>query len=164
MALPIKFEQQNVVFAENQEEYLPLPARVYRNEVGEVVSCWEFTDEEIELIIKNKCVYISSMTFNQPLQPLRVTAKSEEVLIERKTISIDSAFKNLGEKLLSSMFTFFKDDKRFIGFDTEENCYFVKTADAWVRYDFGMWAVKNEDKSYSVYTAEKFNQLFEFKR
>lgn len=37
---PINFKEQNTVFAENQPEYLALPA--WRSSRGVVVSCWGY--------------------------------------------------------------------------------------------------------------------------
>lgn len=65
---PIEFKGQNIVFAKDQKEYLPLPAMKLPD--GNVITCWEFTDEEIEQIVKNKKMYISQLTFNLPLQPI----------------------------------------------------------------------------------------------
>ncbi|MEG0368249.1 MAG: hypothetical protein RR585_15500, partial [Coprobacillus sp.] len=65
----------NVKFAENQEEYLTLPAHVYQN--GLVACALELTDEEIGEIVKTKKVYLSMLTFNQPLQPFFVTGQQE---------------------------------------------------------------------------------------
>jgi hypothetical protein len=65
---PIKFKESNVTFAENQKEYLPLPA--FRNNDGEVISCWKITFlERIKLLFTGK-LWLSCLTFNQPLQPL----------------------------------------------------------------------------------------------
>jgi hypothetical protein len=74
---PVKFEEQNVVFAENQPEYLPLPA--HRTEEGIVVTCWEPTEEEILRLIDTRKIYISQMTFNQPLQPLFTAILKEDI-------------------------------------------------------------------------------------
>ncbi len=64
---PQKFEQQNVTFAENQPEYLPLPA--HRSEDGTVISCWKLTlRERIKILFTGKLWFIC-LTFNQPLQP-----------------------------------------------------------------------------------------------
>ena len=65
---PITFKGQNIIFGENQKEYQPLPAQ--RLPDGEVITCWEFTDEEIERVVKNKCMYIKMQTFNNPLTPI----------------------------------------------------------------------------------------------
>lgn len=75
---PIKFPEVNVTYAEDQPEYQPLP--VFRQRDGIVVSCWELTDEEIEKIKESKQIFLSVMTFNQPLQPLFLTAHKEEVI------------------------------------------------------------------------------------
>lgn len=65
---PIEFPGHNVVFAKDQPEYQPLPA--LRMPDGEVITCWEISDEELEEIVKTKRIYLSQLTFNQPLQPI----------------------------------------------------------------------------------------------
>lgn len=65
---PIKFHGSNVVFAENQNEYQPLPA--HRNEFGEVTSCWKLTfRERIKILFRGK-MWLMMMTFNNPPQPV----------------------------------------------------------------------------------------------
>lgn len=73
---PIKFKGHNIVFGENQPEYQPLPA--LRLEDGEVLSCWQISDEELELINKSKCIYLSQLTFNSNLQPILPMADLEQ--------------------------------------------------------------------------------------
>jgi len=66
-----KFPEQNVTYAENQSEYTPLPAHV--NNAGVVTSCWKMPIwERIKFLFSGK-LFISSLTFNKPLQPLRVS-------------------------------------------------------------------------------------------
>lgn len=65
---PIEFPGQNVIFAKDQPEYQPLPA--IRLQDGTVISCWQFTDDEIEAVLKTKCLFLKQLTFNQPLQPI----------------------------------------------------------------------------------------------
>lgn len=43
---PIKFKEHNVVYAENQPEYQPLPAFRNDSHQGEVVSCWQLSFKE----------------------------------------------------------------------------------------------------------------------
>jgi len=74
---PTKFEGQNVVFAENQPEYLPLPAMHLQDQAGTIITCWEMSEEELQEVVKNKRIYLSVMTFNQPLQPVSVQASLE---------------------------------------------------------------------------------------
>lgn len=68
---PVKFHGSNTVFAENQPEYLPLPARVSAN--GEVTSCWKLSWRERLRILFAGRFYVRMLTFNQPLQPLLPT-------------------------------------------------------------------------------------------
>lgn len=69
---PIKFEGANVVYGEKQPEYMPLPA--HRNDNGDVMTCWKLTDEEIQQVVENGCIWVGQLTFNQPLQPMLVSA------------------------------------------------------------------------------------------
>lgn len=68
---PIKFEEYNCVYAENQEEYLSLP--VHKSDDGIVTSCWQASlKEKLKLLFFGK-IYIQVMTFNKPLQPIKVS-------------------------------------------------------------------------------------------
>jgi hypothetical protein len=64
---PIYFKEHNVVFAKDQKEYLPLPA--HKDDDGVVTSCWRFSFLERLKVLFVGRVYLSQMTFNQPLQP-----------------------------------------------------------------------------------------------
>jgi hypothetical protein len=88
---PIKFDEVNTVIGENQPEYEPLPAFVrpftvedecekVEIENGEVVSCWELSDEEIADIVKNRKVWLSTLTFGGPFQPVLLTTKKEDLI------------------------------------------------------------------------------------
>lgn len=68
---PIEFPGHNVVFAKDQPEYQPLPAM--RLPDGTVITCWELTDEDLETIKSTRRMYLSQLTFNQPLQPIFMT-------------------------------------------------------------------------------------------
>jgi hypothetical protein len=65
---PKNFPGVNIVFGEGQPQYQPLPA--LRTPDGTVITCWELSDEEIETITKNRCMYFKQATFNNPLQPI----------------------------------------------------------------------------------------------
>lgn len=66
---PIEFKGCNVIFGKDQPEYLPLPAM--RMPDGQVITCWQLTDEEVETMVKNRCIYFQQLTFNQSLQPIK---------------------------------------------------------------------------------------------
>lgn len=67
---PVLFKEHNVVFGEGQPEYLPLPAYVSEDPTVPVITCWEFTDEEIEELVRTKRLYLRQLTFGENLQPL----------------------------------------------------------------------------------------------
>ncbi len=75
---PIQFPGVNVVYAENQPEYTPLPALRFPD--GTSISCWELTDEEVATLVSTKKLYIGVLTFNQPLQPLRPAVALNEII------------------------------------------------------------------------------------
>ncbi len=75
---PIEFEEQNVVFAESQPEYLPLPA--YRTPDGrEVTACWGMSWRERLRVLMTGRVYVTLLTFGQPLTPSIVSTEFPEV-------------------------------------------------------------------------------------
>ncbi len=76
---PLKFPEQNVVYAENQPEYIPLPA--YRKvETGEVVFCMGLSfKERIKLLFTGK-VWVSLLTFGGPLTPSFLTTDKSELI------------------------------------------------------------------------------------
>jgi hypothetical protein len=65
---PIEFSEQNVVFAKDQPEYLPLPA--YRSADGqEVTACWGMTWRERLRVLITGRVYVTLLTFGRALTP-----------------------------------------------------------------------------------------------
>jgi len=76
---PIKFKEQNCTFAENQPEYLPLPAFKNKSKEGEVISCWQLSVvERIRILFTGK-LWVSLMSFNKPLTPSFFTTKKSTV-------------------------------------------------------------------------------------
>lgn len=75
---PIEFSEQNTVYAKDQPEYTPLP--VLKNEEGDVVSCWELSEEEIKQIVETKQLYIKVKTFNHPLQPIFCSVLKDDLI------------------------------------------------------------------------------------
>ena len=65
---PITFAESNTVFAENQPEYIPLPA--YSGEDGEVITCWRLSWSERLMLFVTGRVWLRMLTFNQSLQPV----------------------------------------------------------------------------------------------
>lgn len=75
-----------VVIAEDQPEYQPLPSVRLMNPQGEVVTRWELSDEELEQVIKHRSVWLVMMTFNQPVTPVIITAAPPEIEVQEISI------------------------------------------------------------------------------
>lgn len=72
------FQETNVVFAENQMEYNPLPAH-HNETTGIVTCCWQFSlKERLRLLLTGK-LWHQVMTFNKPLQPQLITLIKPEL-------------------------------------------------------------------------------------
>lgn len=74
---PIKFKHQNVVFAENQDEYLNLPA--LKLDSGEVISCWKMSFKERLTVLFTGKVWLSLLSFNKPLTPSLLSINRKEL-------------------------------------------------------------------------------------
>jgi hypothetical protein len=62
---------EEVVYAKDQPEYQPLPC--IRAADGTILTRWNLNEEERRQVAEQGYVYLSVMTFNQPLQPLLMT-------------------------------------------------------------------------------------------
>ncbi len=77
---PIKFKEQNCTYAENQPEYLTLPAFKADGPEGLVISCWKLSlIERLRILFKGK-LWVMLMTFKKPLTPSYFTTKKSDVL------------------------------------------------------------------------------------
>jgi len=65
---PVKFPECTHVLAKDQKEYLPLP--VHRQRDGLVVSCWRLTWWERVKLLATGRLWLMTLTYNAPLQPL----------------------------------------------------------------------------------------------
>ncbi len=76
---PIKFKDQNCIFAENQPEYLQLPVLKLDTKEGEVISCWKMSlYERIKCAITGR-VWVSMMSFNRPINPIFITSNKHDL-------------------------------------------------------------------------------------
>lgn len=64
---PVKFAEQNVIYAEHQPEYQPLPS--HKTADGEVITCWGLDWRERLLVLFTGRVWWRTLTFGGPLQP-----------------------------------------------------------------------------------------------
>lgn len=65
-------EQQEVVYAKDQAEYLPLRTLKSAGAEGRVITRWTFTDVQRKAIASGADVFLELLTFNGPLQPIRM--------------------------------------------------------------------------------------------
>ncbi len=66
----VEFDEQTVVIAKDQPEYLPLPAHyLVGDPEGRVTCCWQLTWKERLAVLFRGKVWQQVLTFNQPLQP-----------------------------------------------------------------------------------------------
>ena len=82
----IDFKHRNIIYAEDQEEYYPLPARVYINCQGQVaaITCWELNREEIAEIAEiaeTGKLFLEFVTFGKRLQP--IVPRSENPFVDK---------------------------------------------------------------------------------
>jgi hypothetical protein len=67
---------REIVFAENQPEYLPLPAAITGK--GIVTTRWRLTwRERVELLL-GEHLFVQVLTFNEPLQPIKLRIGERE--------------------------------------------------------------------------------------
>lgn len=67
-------ESDEFVIAKDQPQYIPLPAVAIQTPEGiAVVTRWRPTDEERAQLAAGADIWLSSLTFGGPLQPVRLT-------------------------------------------------------------------------------------------
>jgi len=75
--------------AENQDEYLTLPANINKN--GIVCFAFKITFKELLKIVFQRRIYIQTLTFGKPLQPIHVNVDAKDFEDNRKW-TIDEIF------------------------------------------------------------------------
>ena len=78
----IKFKECNTTYAKDQPEYLPLPA--LKMDDGEIVTCWRLSLVERLKILWTGNMWLNVLTFNEPLQPLRMSVNKPFTNKEKK--------------------------------------------------------------------------------
>lgn len=75
----IKFPGATLEIGKGQEDvYNVLHAMPQPGTEGEVIMCFELTDEEIEKIKETKKLWYFRWTFNQPFQPMKLAVNLED--------------------------------------------------------------------------------------
>jgi len=79
--IPLPFVESNVVYAENQDEYLNLPC--FRTPEGELTICWQLTWKERIMILLSGILWQKVLTFNQPLQPQQFIIRTQKCSLSK---------------------------------------------------------------------------------
>jgi hypothetical protein len=64
-----------LVLAKDQPQYIPLPAALYHDSSTgsvELVTRWTLTDEERLAVAEGADIFLGTLTFDQPYQPVRM--------------------------------------------------------------------------------------------
>ncbi|GAG52146.1 unnamed protein product [marine sediment metagenome] len=70
---PIEFPEQTMVWAEDQEPYLPLPAYT---DARQTISCWQLTWRERLRVLFSGRLWLRLCNFGKPLQPQSLQTES----------------------------------------------------------------------------------------
>lgn len=65
-----------VVYAKDQPEYQPLPSIKLAD--GAILTRWMLSEEEKRIVTEQGFIYLEVLTFNRPLQPLRLSVDVPE--------------------------------------------------------------------------------------
>lgn len=92
---PIKFKYQNTVYSKNQSEYQELPSLKLDTAEGEVISCWKLSFKERIIVLITGKIWLSLMSFNNPLTPSFLSTKRKEVFtVLNDNLTIKEKIKN----------------------------------------------------------------------
>ena len=64
-----KFPGHNIVIAEDQPEYMPMPALALAGPEGEIICCWRLTWRERWQVLVGGRIWHHVLTFRRSLQP-----------------------------------------------------------------------------------------------
>lgn len=64
---PVSFKGQTHIMAEDQPEYMPLPAHIAED--GRMTCCWQLTWRERWQVLWSGSLWHQVLTFHHPLQP-----------------------------------------------------------------------------------------------
>jgi hypothetical protein len=77
------YEVPEVVFAKNQPEYIQLPAVKFESPEGQILTRWELSDEDRQMIAEGADVYLWVNTFDRPLQPVVLEVTTAKAIMGR---------------------------------------------------------------------------------
>jgi len=75
---PTTFTGSNVIYGKDQAAYQELPAMKFPD--GEILTCWEMSEEEFQQFCKTRKLYVMVLSFNQPLQPMNLVVDAADLI------------------------------------------------------------------------------------
>lgn len=69
---PVEFDSANTTFADDQSEYIPLPAHIDSD--GVVTTCWRATFRDRLLFLITGRMWLQFLTWGKPLHPSKMTS------------------------------------------------------------------------------------------
>lgn len=75
----IEFQEQTVIIAKDQPEYLPLPAHQFHDKEGTIAFCWKLSWRERFKVLFTGVLWHQVLTFYQPLQPQLLEVNKPEM-------------------------------------------------------------------------------------
>lgn len=93
-------KQPEVVYAKDDPRYIPLPA--HRSEDGLVITRWKLSMAERFQVFIGGSIWLSIMTFNRNLQPVKMESKCPVVEGSDKDVIDNAIAKYIGEILPAS--------------------------------------------------------------
>jgi hypothetical protein len=122
----IEFEGQTMIFAENQDEYENLPARVDGN--GVVTCCLGLEEDELVEALKAMSLQITRLTFDDPAQPLKVAVfKPDFPVSNRDFICKPDLYPEEGDKEGKVLFNIILESEELEEL-AKTKCFWLSTA------------------------------------
>ena len=74
------FDGANAIFDCKDKDILSLPAEcVGKKSVGQIITCWQLSQEEIEKVQKTGIIYLSLLTYGRGFPPMMMSVDKPEV-------------------------------------------------------------------------------------
>jgi hypothetical protein len=87
-------EGQEIVYAKDQPQYLPLRTLRTSNYERDVISRWTLTDEQRQAVAQGADIFLSLRTFGNPLQPILIAVSDspqpEEFGIRKESVFLEA--------------------------------------------------------------------------
>lgn len=84
----VSFEEQTLVIAEQQHDYIPLPAHVFADDPhGRIVCCWKMTWRDRLRTLFTGLIWHQVLTFGGQLQPQRLSTEKPDMTLPKKGTS-----------------------------------------------------------------------------